>query len=97
MDALDAESYSRALEMLADEVHEGPDPLKEQAANVLGQVASMFKPESQQAPTVDQVKEWVSNPEWFDDVMQDAAIQEAILSAYVQKTSETVNAVPETD
>lgn len=97
VDALDAESYSRALEMLADEVHEGPDPLKEQAANVLGQVASMFKPESQQAPTVDQVKEWVSNPEWFDDVMQDAAIQEAILSAYVQKTSETVNAVPETD
>ena len=43
VDALDAESYSRALEMIADEgIEEARDPLKEQAAQVLGRVADMF-------------------------------------------------------
>lgn len=87
VDALDAESYSRALEMLTDEPHDEYDPLKEQAANVLGQVAGMFTGQQHQAPTKDQIKEWVANKEWFESVMHEPEIQEAILNAYVQQTT----------
>ena len=96
VDALDAESYSRALEMLTDGEAEEYDPLKEQAANVLGQVATMFTGAPQHtAPTPDQVKEWMSNKEYFDNLMSEPGIQEAFLNAYVQQSEEP--APPDTE
>lgn len=89
-EALDAEAYSKALEMITDEHVEPDDPLKQQAAAVLGQVANMFTGGGMQpgGPTSDQVKEWVSNPEWLNSMMSEPDIQEAILNAYMQQTTQ---------
>ena len=85
-DALDAEAYSKALEMLTDENGVEEDPLKIQAANVLGQVASMFTMAPTGAPTTDQVKEWMADKDFFDSMMSEPGIQEAFLNAYVNQT-----------
>ena len=56
----------------------------------------MFTGSPQSAPpTPDQVKEWMSNKEYFDNLMAEPGIQEAFLNAYVQQSEEP--APPDTE
>jgi len=101
-DALDADAYSMALEMLNESPEEGNDPLKTQAATVLGQVANMFtgQQNQNQAPTKEQIRNWVSNPEFVKEMMQDPDIQADLYSAFMEgfpDEGDNPEDAPETD
>ena len=83
-DALDADAYSMALEMLNEGPENEADPLKTQAATVLGQVANMFTGQAtNQPPTKDQIRSWVANPEFVKAMMEDPEIQADLYSAFM--------------
>lgn len=83
-DALDADAYSMAMEMINEAPGEDHDPLKQQAATVLQQVAGIFtQGHTQQAPTRDQVRNWVRNPEFVRSMMEDPEIQADLMSAFM--------------
>ena len=80
---VDADGYARILEMLADAGDEiqddgaAEDPLKLQAAQVLQSVAGMFtnSQEAKQKPSVENVREWVNNADFINEMMKDNAVQ----------------------
>ena len=83
-DALDADAYSMALEMLNESPEEGTDPLKTQAATVLGQVANMITGQSpNRTPSKEEIRSWMSNPEFIREMMQDPDIQADFMEAFM--------------
>ena len=79
--AIDHEGYARLLETL--QTDEGVDPMREQAASMLGNIVSMFGGGvPKQSPSKDDVKEWVSDPEFVREMMSDPDIALHFMSAF---------------
>jgi len=101
---VDADGYARILEMLADagdEIQDDgatEDPLKLQAAQVLQSVAGMFtnSQEAKQKPSVENVREWVNNADFINEMMQDNAVQAGLYNAFMSyEENDTKNQKPE--
>lgn len=89
--AIDHEGYARLLETLQAE---DSDPMREQAATILGNVVNMFggRPTT---PTKDDVKSWVSNPDFVREMMADPEIALGFMSAFEGPEEESPEVIPE--